>query len=327
MSRRAVLGGSLLVVLARPATWVLALAAFLLRGGIVLFVLPIIVLPTPSRLADAAMPTLSELVFSGPTLGIVLLAAFGIVAFLVWLLGGGWLAAAAEAEGIRLVATDDETRSLADGPAAVRGGPPGAILVARLMAHLPFAAVLGMASVRIVALTYEELTLPSSSGTPIGLRVLGAMPDTLTLLAATWILGYVVGTAAARAVVLDGAPWWQALRAGLRDVVRRPLWALVRFGLPTLALILVLAPSLVASAAGWSAVRVQLAGQAAPLPTLLALLAFIGLWAGGLVLTGMATAWGAAVWTVDAVARRGTSGSSAGTREGDYNRSEASGTL
>ena len=47
MSRGAALTGALLVTLATPATWPLALAAFLIRGGILLVTLPIVVLPTP----------------------------------------------------------------------------------------------------------------------------------------------------------------------------------------------------------------------------------------------------------------------------------------
>ena len=41
---RATLAGSLLVTLARPSTWVLALAAFLVRGGLLVLVIPILVI-------------------------------------------------------------------------------------------------------------------------------------------------------------------------------------------------------------------------------------------------------------------------------------------
>ena len=45
MSRSAAFFASLLVTLGRPAWWLLALAGFLARGGIVLVVLPIVNLP------------------------------------------------------------------------------------------------------------------------------------------------------------------------------------------------------------------------------------------------------------------------------------------
>ena len=62
---RATLAGSLLVTLARPSTWVLALAAFLLRGGLLVFVIPIVVIPTPAGLADVVGPLLISFVFGG----------------------------------------------------------------------------------------------------------------------------------------------------------------------------------------------------------------------------------------------------------------------
>ena len=61
MSRGVALSGGLLVTLATPATWPLALAAFLIRGGIVLVVLPIVVLPTPVGLGNAFGPTLTAI--------------------------------------------------------------------------------------------------------------------------------------------------------------------------------------------------------------------------------------------------------------------------
>jgi len=46
VSLGATLSGSLLAVLDRPSTWPLALAGFLIRGGWLLVVAPIVVLPT-----------------------------------------------------------------------------------------------------------------------------------------------------------------------------------------------------------------------------------------------------------------------------------------
>ena len=53
MSRGAALSGALLVTLASPATWPLALAVFLLRGGLLVVVLPILILPTPAGSATS----------------------------------------------------------------------------------------------------------------------------------------------------------------------------------------------------------------------------------------------------------------------------------
>ena len=59
MTRGAALTRALLATLATPVTWPLALAAFLLRGGILVFTLPILVLPTPVGLGNVLAPTIT----------------------------------------------------------------------------------------------------------------------------------------------------------------------------------------------------------------------------------------------------------------------------
>ena len=108
-------GGSmaaLLVTLATPATWPLALATFLVRGGVVLVLLPIVVLPTTVGLGNTFGPTLTSVAFGSVPLQVIVVAgAVGLVA-LAWVVVGGWLAAALEAEGARIVARDEEVVAL-----------------------------------------------------------------------------------------------------------------------------------------------------------------------------------------------------------------------
>ena len=56
MSRGGAILASLLVTLGRPAWWLLALAAFLVRGGFVVFLVPIVVLPSPLAISNVAAP-------------------------------------------------------------------------------------------------------------------------------------------------------------------------------------------------------------------------------------------------------------------------------
>ena len=56
-----VLRASLAAVLGRPRWWLIALAGYLVRGGLLLFLVPIVVLPTPAGLANAVAPTLVEI--------------------------------------------------------------------------------------------------------------------------------------------------------------------------------------------------------------------------------------------------------------------------
>jgi hypothetical protein len=62
MSAGAALGASLLAVLATPASWVLALLSFLLRGGIVLVLLPVVTVPSAVGLGNVLGPALTDLV-------------------------------------------------------------------------------------------------------------------------------------------------------------------------------------------------------------------------------------------------------------------------
>ena len=71
VSRGAALSGALLVTLASPATWPLALAGFLLRGGLIVVALPILVLPTPVGLGNVLAPTLTAFVFGGVSVELV----------------------------------------------------------------------------------------------------------------------------------------------------------------------------------------------------------------------------------------------------------------
>src|SRR4029077_7432695 len=93
----AILVSSLLATLAHPISWPLALAGFLVRGGIVVFLLPIVALPSPVGLSDRIAATLSAPVLRGATVRLAIL--FGSIAALAVavLLVLAWFASATEA--------------------------------------------------------------------------------------------------------------------------------------------------------------------------------------------------------------------------------------
>ena len=101
MSVGTILVSSLLAALAHPVAWPVALAGFLVRGGIVLFLVPILVLPSPVGLSDVIAPTLSSVALGGVTVELVALVgaigALGIAGVLL----AGWFAAAMEEALIR----------------------------------------------------------------------------------------------------------------------------------------------------------------------------------------------------------------------------------
>src|SRR5438046_1812677 len=80
---------------ARPGWWVIALAAFLVRGGFLLVLLPLVSLPSASALATTLAPSIEALALSRQTLEgafvgtiaiSVLVAFFGAAGY-----AGSWL--------------------------------------------------------------------------------------------------------------------------------------------------------------------------------------------------------------------------------------------
>lgn len=326
MSRGGVLLPALLVTLASPATWPLALGAFLVRGGIVLIALPIVVLPTPVGLGTAIAPTLSSVAFGTIPPEFVIASGAIAVGVFAWLVAGGWLAAALEAEAVGMVAGDEEvagsgfegTRAHVE-PDTIHLAPAtvaGRILVARLMTYLPLGVVLALGSVRLVFLTYRELTVPGDVATPIALRVLRAAPEVVVAAVVAWMFAEIVGAVAARHIVLADAGVGSALRTAARTTLRHPASVLARFWLPTVVLLAVLVPGARAAASAWEAVGAILGGTSDPFRVLVTVVAFVALWIVSLLLISVASAWRAAVWTVAEVTREGTFGGSIDRRPG-----------
>lgn len=306
MSGGAALIGALLTTLATPATWPLALAVFLLRGGLFLVVLPIVVLPSPVGLGNLLAPALIAVVLQGPSLELVIVVGLVVVAVLVWFVVGGLAAAALEAESARLVAArqEDTHPATARATAGIGNGQDRQarvatrILAARIVAHAPTALVLLLGSIRLVDAAYRELTAPFDVVTPIVLRVLRDAPEAVVAIVVCWAAGEIVGGLAARRIALDGAPVGSALRGAIRAVAHRPLEVLGDFLIPLATLCIVLLPSTVAATAAWGLVRAALRSRGDPISATLAVLVFVTLWLVGLGLVAVTVAWRSAVWSV-----------------------------
>jgi hypothetical protein len=324
MSLGAILQSSLLATLAHPLSWPLALAGFLVRGGIVVFLLPIVVLPSPVGLSDRIAPTISAMVLGGatPQLAVLFGSICATVVAIALLLA--WFASATEAALIRDAPAWDELDP-ARPIAPRRKGESGRILTARLVAHVPFAIAVGWGTVRVVEAAYRELSRPVDVTTPIAFRVLGSLPEVVAIVIVTWILGQIVGAMAARRVVLVGASTAGSLRSALAECIRRPLQVLTLFVVPALTLVAVLVPTAAATSSTWERTRIAIAESVGAVEGLLTVCAFVGLWLGGLVLVSMVCAWRAAAWTLDAEQR--TFGVSRPVPTGDWSDPEPSGTL
>lgn len=300
MNQGAALTGALLAILATPVTWPLALAGFLLRGGLLLVVLPIVVLPSPVGLGNLLAPTLMTVVFGGVSFEVVVLVGLTVLAIVAWIGVGGLIAATLEAEAARLVGRDQDPAGSVDPDrlAGPRHRVSARILAARLLAHGPTGAALAWGSVRLVALTYRELTSPFDVATPIVLRVLRGAPEVVVVLVTAWMVGEIVGGIAARRIGFGGVGVGRALRDAVVAVARHPLVVLVGFWVPAAALACVVIPSIVAGSTAWGIVRVAMRSSSDPLGATLPILLFVMIWMLGLVLIAVTCAWRAAVWSV-----------------------------
>ena len=294
---RASMLAALFATLERPAWWSMALAAFLVRGGILLVVLPLVDLPTPAALATALAPTIEAFALGGLTSERLLLV-LGVAAFLFVVIGGAGMAGAwLDLAQLREAADDEE---LGAGPAP-RHASVHEALALRLTAHLPTLVIVGYASVRLVGAAYDELLSPADTTNSIFVRVAARAPDALLLVLLAWLVGETVGALAARR---------SAVGAGARDSLWRSTRQLFSGrGLATLVLTTaivggVLAPFLVATSHAWQQLRSVLVADATILPVASALLVLVASWILGLAVLGAALAWRTAAWTAEAAPAR-----------------------
>jgi hypothetical protein len=285
----------------RPAWWAIALGAFLVRGGILLAILPIVVLPTPVGIANAIGPALVGFVFGGPSPAFVQLVATVVLVALGWLVGstalGAWLDLALAAE----VASDEEVRL---DPGRQRVAPARALVV-RLAAHVPTAIVLAWSSVLIVAATYQELTSPGDAALPIPLRVVLRVPAPVALLAVAWLVGEAVGGAGLRRLARGGSIG-RSLVEGVVAVARPS--GLATLVLTTLVVAASLVPLVVVAAVAWEKARLLLLEGADAGAVVLGVTLFLATWLAGLVVAAVGVAFRQAAWTLEVAHRpaRGT---------------------
>ncbi len=323
MTLGATLLASFLITVSRPATWPLGLLGFLVRGGFVLVLVPIVMLPSAVGLANVVAPLIEDIAFGRRPDELATLAGVGLLVALAWLIGGGLIGAAAEADLVRRVFEDEEL--IDHGPSRITSERPGRawrVLVVRLIAHGPLVVALAWGALRIVTVTYRELTVPSDVTLPIALRIALGTPDAVAVIVLAWLVGEAVGALAARRVIVLGDGVAAALRGGLGRFLRAPLRGLSMAALTSALLVVVLAASGFAGSAAWDGVRGALAFDGDPVAILLLVAVFIGLFLGGLVLLAVVSTWRNAVWTVDLAGTfggsdpsdRGTGGGSTGLR-------------
>jgi hypothetical protein len=338
---------ALLATLGRPSWWLLGLAGFLARGGILLFLFAIVSLPSPLALSNVVAPFIVAFLFGGLTPFMISVVAFGVVSLLAWVLVGAWLAAATEIVLIR----DARQVAAADGIPTRPDGPPRRWLIVRvtavhLLAHVPLVVAIVVGSFRIASVAYTELLDPFEVVTPLAIRVIREASAPISIIVLALIVGELAGGLAARRVVVAGESIVPAVARAYLDLFRRPLSAVLPSVLTLAVLAVDLAAMLAAVAIAWTLAR----GQLAELPTNaaavgLAVVAFAAAWCLALIVAGLITAWRSTAMTVEteraafgAWARSaggaasggdgpGTIGASAHRRPGDWSAPERGGSL
>jgi hypothetical protein len=275
--------------LASPGLWPVALAGFLARGGLVLFVAPVVIAPSLVGLATFIGP--ASITPTGPTTGLIVRIALGIGLLGAAILAGVVIGAAAE---IALISAANGGRRPGDRLLA-------RVVVVRLVSLLPVATVFALGIQRLGQIVYLELTLPTDLVTPIVIRVVAQAPEIVRAIIVAWIFGETWGGLATRLAVLRGDGPGRALAGGLAVFVRRILAIL-----PLLVVSLVVAAGvlvLVVLTIGWSwdFVRQALLGGAgigAIAAMAGATLLFVACWVAGLAIAGALATWRAVAWTL-----------------------------
>ena len=290
---------ALLAALARPGWWALALAAFMVRGGFLIALLPIVSLPTTADATNAFAPTVEDLIYGRPSLEQVLsgmlLISGAFLALYSLAYAGSWLDLALLRE-----TTADPELELGWSPA---NRSVTLALAIRLVAHLPTIVAIGYAVIRVIGVLYVELTSPGDTATPLAFRVLAQAPDAPLAVAITWLLGEAIGGLTARQVAA-GEPVAASFGRSIRQVAS--VRGLATLAATTAALVALLVPYVLTVATAWENVRVALFDDVGAMLTLAALVLMVSTWVLGLALLGALLSWRATAWTVQVAPRSAT---------------------
>jgi hypothetical protein len=283
----------MLATLARPRWMGMSLAAFLVRGGVLLVLLPIVALPSIAGLAASFGQLLVGFVFGEPSAAALALAAVLVLAIAAWLVAsanvGAWLDVTLAAEA----ATDEEL--LAGQPGIERPATHRAA-AARLLAHVPTAVAISFAASRIIDVGYAEFLQPGDPATPILLRVASRAPEAVAALAVMLLVGEAAGGIAVR-LLMTGASVPSAVARGFARLAHPT--GLATFLVTDAVILAVSVPFWAAVSTTWDDARVALVDGGASTTAGLAIGLFVATWLAGLAILAVAIAWRAAAWSAE----------------------------
>jgi hypothetical protein len=348
VTTRGAILAALLAVLGRPAWWLLGLAGFLARGGILLFVLAIVTLPSPLAISNVVAPLLTPIVFGGVTATLAAVIAAGIGSVVAFVLLGALIGAATEVVLVHDARDAAGEEGVPLGPVSRSGRwLIGRVAVAHLLAHIPVVIVAALGSIQIVGVAYVELTSPADVATPLPVRIVGGAIVPILAIVVAWVIGEIAGGLAARSIAVRGSSVLRSVSRAYGDLVSRPRSALLPGLLTTAILALDLAAMLAAVALAWTIARSRLVEiPAAPVGIGLALASFAAMWCLALLVTGLIAAWRSVAMTFEEERRAaaealrhprpdgpdgrsvaGTFGAPSSSRPGDWSAHNGGGSL
>ncbi len=273
----------------------MALAAFLIRGGCLVIVLPIVSLPTAAAIVTTLSPAVEGLILGKPSLEGAIVGSLILMLVLAGLAAAGLAGAWLDLALVREAAEDEDID---------RGWRPAhrsavQALSIRLTAHVPTLLAAAYGFLRVVAVAYEEFTSPSEAGISINDRVLVRVPDVVLLLVVTWLVGETVGSLAARRAAAGTRPT-NALIGAIRQVLSRR--GLATLGLTSAVIAGLLVPFIAVASRAWEHLRGYLLGGADIVQLVAALVLLVASWVLGLAILGAGLAWRGTAWTAEVAA-------------------------
>ena len=202
-------------------TVAVALAGFLLRGGVVLLLLPSVVLPSAIGLAGATGVDLFG-IDGRPTTWFFALGALAALAMGLWLLLALIVGSLIDVWLIE-AALDTEGHPTRRSKPLPDFGLLLDLAGIRAACILPLAVAIAWAGGHLYDAIYGELTTPTNLVTPLPVRVLQHAADAVLVVVVAWLVCEVAGAIAARRCVLLGSGPWRSIAEALFQILRRPI--------------------------------------------------------------------------------------------------------
>ena len=285
----------------RPALIAVGLLGFLARGGLVLFVLPIVVLPTPIGISNLLGGT--ALTGSGASDGLIRLIVASVMLVMGVIAAGLVIGAFTDVILGREAATFARVGAEPDRDRQRRitgfSSLLGRLVALRGLTLIPVAFAVAWATSRLVAAGYNQLILPDDLSIPLAVRILLDAMDAAVAVVVVWLVAELFGGLAVRHAILGRRSVPGAAAAAIRQVARRPLAVAATWITGVLGLVLAAGPALLLAAVLWSRLQALLADEAPLFRLLPAIFVFVLVWVGGLVLVGIVVTWRSLLGSLD----------------------------